>query len=224
MAEYHCSPVERLVKIPENLTDDEAAMVEPVSVAYHAIWRRGGGVAPHDRVGIIGAGPIGLFALQIAQVAAAQVIVVEPQPFRQELARKMGADEILDPTQAGYMERIQELTAGLGLTLIVECSGSMAGIASTVHLAAVDARIVLTGQSMGLAVPVELWKTNWNHAQIIGSNGSPYYFPKTLTYLSRHRADVSPIITHRYPLDQVQEAFDMALRGSECGKVMLEVS
>jgi L-iditol 2-dehydrogenase len=223
MAEYHCSPVERLIKVPANLTDEEAAMVEPVSVAYHAIWRRGGGVAPHDRVGIIGAGPIGLFAMQIAQVAAAQVIVVEPQPFRQELARKMGADEIVDPSQEGFRQRILDLTDGLGLTLVMECSGSKAGIASTVDIVAVDGRIVLTGQSMGLAVPIEVWKTNWNHAKIIGANGSPHFFPKTMAYISRHRADITPIITHRLPLARVQEAFDMALRATESGKILLNV-
>lgn len=51
---------------------------EPVSVAYHAIWGRGGGAAPHDRIGVFGAGPSGLFATQIALVSGAQVVVVEP--------------------------------------------------------------------------------------------------------------------------------------------------
>jgi L-iditol 2-dehydrogenase len=223
MAEYHVSPEERLHKIPENLTDDEAAMVEPISVAYFAIWGRGGGVAPHDRVGIFGAGPIGLFALQVAKVAAAQVIVVEPMPFRQRLAREMGADEIVDPAHEDVASRIADLTGGLGLSLIVECSGNPASIASTVDAIAIDGRIVLTGQSMGLKIPMELGKTIWKHAQIIGSCGSPYYFPKTLAYMSRHRADITRIITHRYPLDDVQRAFEIALKGSESGKVLLTV-
>jgi 2-desacetyl-2-hydroxyethyl bacteriochlorophyllide A dehydrogenase len=223
MAEYHVSPAERLFKIPENLTDEEGAMVEAVSVAYFAIWGRGGGVAPHDRVGIFGAGPIGLFALQVAKVAAAQVIVVEPQPFRQKLARELGADEVVDPSQGDSVARVKELTDDLGLTLIVECSGSVAGIASTVDAIGLDGRIVLTGQSIGLKIPIELGKSIWKHAQVIGSCDAPYFFPKTLAYMSRHRADIARVITHRFPLDDVRAAFEMALKGSEGGKVLLNV-
>ena len=224
MAEYHVSPAERLYKVPATMSDEEAALVEPVSVAYHAIWGRGGGVAPHDRVGIIGAGPIGLLSMQIARVAGAQVIVVEPQPFRQGMAREMGADEIVDPSREDAVAKIMDLTDGLGLTLIMECSGSSAGIASTVDEVAVGGRIVLTGQSMGLKIPTELGKTIWKHAQLIGSCDAPHFFSKTIAYISRHLADVTKLVTHRFPLWDVHAAFDLALRGTECGKVLLSVA
>lgn len=131
MAEYHMSSQVRLHKIPDSMTDEEATLVEPVSVAYHAIWGRGGGVAPHDRVGIWGAGPIGLFAMQIAQAAGAQVVVSEPTPYRQEMAKRMGAETIIDPSKENIVDRIMELTDGLGLTKIIECSGSAGGIANS---------------------------------------------------------------------------------------------
>lgn len=223
MAELHVSPEERLHKIPKELTDDEAALVEPVSVAYHAIWGRGGGIAPHDRVGIFGAGPIGLFAMQAAKVAGAKVIVVEPQPYRQKMARAMGADKIVDPSKEDSVAYLMDLTEGLGFTLIVECSGSIAGIASTVDVIAVDGRIVLTGQSMGLKIPIELGKTIWKHAHVIGSCGSPNFFPQTITYMSRRLADVAKIITHRFPLDKVQAAFELGHKGTESGKILLDI-
>jgi L-iditol 2-dehydrogenase len=224
MAEYHVSPEERLCKVPDNVSEEAAALVEPVSVAYHAIWGRGGGVAPHDRVGVIGTGPIGLLSLQIAKVAGAQVIAVEPQPFRQRMAKEMGADVVVDPSQEDVVARVMELTDGFGLTLIIECSGSKAGIAATVDQVAVDGRIVLTGQSMGLKIPIELGKTIWKHAQVIGSCDAPHFFPKTIAYLSRQLADVTKLVTHSFPLSKVHEAFELALKGTECGKVLVRMT
>lgn len=223
MAELHVSPEERLHKIPDALSDEEAALIEPVSVAYHSIWGRGDGVAPHDRVAIFGAGPIGLFAMQVAKVSGAQVVVVEPQAYRQEMARNMGADEIVDPTRQDFADRAMKLTGGLGFTLIVECSGSKAGIASTVDLVAADGRIVLTGQSMGVKIPIELGKTIWKHAHVIGSCGSPGFFPMTITFLSKHLVDVARIITHRFALDDVQEAFELGNKGTKSGKILLQI-
>lgn len=78
MAEYTLARAERLFKIPENVSYEEAALVEPVSVAYHGVWETGGGAAPHDRVVVFGAGPIGLFAMLCCKASGAPVIVIEP--------------------------------------------------------------------------------------------------------------------------------------------------
>lgn len=223
MAEYHRSPEIRLVKIHDSLSDDEACLIEPVSVAYRAVWGRGGGAGPHDRIGIIGAGPIGLFAMQICLVSGAQVVVFEPAAYRQKMARDMGARTIIDPSRENVFERVMELTEGLGLTLLVECSGSVEGIASTVDIVAVDGRIVLTGQSMGTKIPTELGKLIWNNAVIVGANGSQHYYRKTMAYLSRKLADPAIIITHRFPFDKIQEAFALGNKGTESGKIMLEL-
>jgi L-iditol 2-dehydrogenase len=221
LAEYNCSPEERLVKVPENVSDDTAALVEPISVAYHAVWNRGGGVAPHDRVGIFGAGPIGLFALATCLVSGAQVIVVEPQPFRQRMARDMGAETVVDPSEGDPVKEIMDLTCGLGLTRIIECSGSSSGIAMTVDVTGVDGRIVLTGQSVGTKIPAELGKLIWKHASIVGSCGSQSWFRKTLSFMSRGLIDFEKAITHRFALDSAEEAFKVGNEATECGKIMV---
>ncbi len=223
MAEYHVSPEIPLFRLPEGFSDDEGALVEPVSVAYHAIWGRGGGVAPHDRVAVFGAGPIGLLAVQVAKAAGAQTIVVEPAPFRAQMACDVGADVVIDPRAENLVERVRDLTDGLGLSLIVECSGSEAGIASTVEVVAVDGRIVLTGQSFGLKPAVALGKTIWTHATIAGSCGAPHFFPKTIAYMARRLNDPTRIITHRFPLSEARAGFDLALKGTGSGKVMLHM-
>ena len=222
LAEYHNSPEERLLKVPDCLGDDEAVLVEPISVAYHAIWGRGGGAAPHDRVGIIGAGPIGLFAMQIAQASGAQVIVVEPTEYRKQMASDMGAKIIVDPAKEDVTERVLELTNSLGLTLIVECSGSKDGIANTIDIIGVDGRIVLTGQAMGVKIPAEMGKMIWKHATVTGSCDSPDFTLKTFEYLSRKLNDPTKIITHRFKIDQIQEAFQLGNKGTGCGKIVVD--
>jgi len=222
MAEYHVSPASRLHKIPGNMSDEEGALVEPVSVAYHSIWGRGGGVAPHDTVAVFGAGPIGLFAIQVAKVAGARVIAVEPMPARQQMALEIGgADRIVDPSKADFLRQMTQLTDGLGCSLIIECSGSKAGIAATVDVAAVHGRIVLTGQSMGVQIPIELGKTIWKHANVAGSCGSPFFFPKTIAYMSRGLVDFKKIVTHKFPLTEAKKAFELG-KQAESGKIMLQ--
>lgn len=220
MAEYHWSPEERLYKIPGNVSDELGALVESVSVAYHAIWGRSGGIGPHDRVAIIGAGPIGLFATAISLITGAQVMVVEPQAHRIKMAKEMGAKIIIDPSKEDPVKVIMDLTNGLGVTRIIECSGSSVGIAMTVDIVSVDGKIVLTGQSIGTKVPIEIGKTIWKHATILGSCGAPYFFPNAITFLSKGLFNFEKIITHRFPIDRAQEAFELGNKGT-AGKILI---
>jgi L-iditol 2-dehydrogenase len=223
MAEYNVSPEEHFSKIPDTLSDDEGALVEPVSVAYHAVWGSGGGAGPHDRIAVCGTGPIGLLALQICKVSGAQVIAIEPGAYRAKMALSFGAEAVIDPVKENLAERAMDLTDGLGFTLIVECSGNPTAIASTVDVVAVGGRIVLTGQSIGTKVSSELGKIIWKDAKIIGSCDAPHFFPKTIQYIARHLADTTKVITHHYPLKDAGAAFEMSLKGTESGKVMLDI-
>jgi L-iditol 2-dehydrogenase len=221
MAEYTVSKEERLFKIPDNVSYEEAALVEPLSVAYHGVWGSGGGAAPHDRVVVFGAGPIGLFAMLTCKASGAPVIVVEPQPFRQGMARDLGADVVIDPTAGDVVEQVLDHTGGRGATLVLECSGSNGALEATIGVVAKQGRIVLIGQSVGRKIPIEIGKTIFQGATIFGSSGSPYFFPKTLTFISRHLVDLTPVITHRFPLTDVLEAFELGKKATDSAKIIL---
>jgi L-iditol 2-dehydrogenase len=221
MAEYTVSKEERLFNIPDNVSYEEAALVEPLSVAYHGVWGSGGGVAPHDRVVIFGAGPIGLFALLTCKAAGAPVIVIEPQPVRGQMARDLGADVVIDPRVGDVIEQVLEHTAGRGATLVLECSGSNGALEATIDVVAKQGRIVLIGQSVGRKIPIEIGKTIFQGATIVGSSGSPHFFPKTLTFMSRRLVDLAPIITHQFPLTDVLEAFKLGQRATDSAKILL---
>jgi L-iditol 2-dehydrogenase len=221
MAEYTLAREERLFKIPGNVSFEEAALVEPVSVGYHGVWGSGGGAAPHDRVVVFGAGPIGLFAMLSCKASGAPVIMVEPQAFRQQMARDLGADLVVDPTAEDVVAGVLEATGGRGATLVLECSGSNGALAATLEVVAKQGRIVLIGQSAGRKIPIEIGQAIFQRATIVGSSGSPYYFPKTLTFMSRQLVDLMPVVTHQFPLSQILEAFELGKSGAGCAKILV---
>jgi 2-desacetyl-2-hydroxyethyl bacteriochlorophyllide A dehydrogenase len=221
MAEYTLAREERLFRIPDNVSYDEAALVEPLSVAYHGVWESGGGAAPHDRVVVFGAGPIGLFALLSCKASGAPVIVVEPQASRRKMAQDLGADAVLDPTEGDLVEKVKEHTGGRGATMVLECSGSNGALAATLDVIGQQGRIVLIGQSAGRKIPIEIGKAIFARTTIAGSSGSPYYFPKTLAFMSRRLVDLMPVVTHRFPLAETADAFELGHSGADCAKILI---
>jgi len=220
LAEYQWSPEERLYKIPASVSDEAGALTEVVGVAYHAIWARSGGIGPHDRVVIIGTGPVGLLAVQISLLTGAKIIVIEPETNRAKLANEVGVKYVLDPNKGDVVKEVMDLTNGLGATKIIECSGSIGGIALTVDIVSVDGTIVLTGQSIGTKVPIEIGKIIWKHAKIVGSCGVPYFFPNVIDFLSKNLIDVTKIVTHRFPIEKALEAFELGHKASS-GKILI---
>ena len=109
LAEYCKLPVNMAIRIPNGLSDDHAAMAEPLSVAVRAVRR--GRMLAGENVAVFGGGTIGLFCLQVARAAGAgEVFVVEPLPNRRALAKQLGASEVLDPTQVDVPTALRKLT------------------------------------------------------------------------------------------------------------------
>ena len=222
LARYHKSPIGRLHKIPDNVSFEEASLVEPISVAYNGVWGTGGGVKPHDHVAVVGCGPIGMFGILVAKAAGVPVTVVEPHPDRRKMALEIGADAAVDPTTGELSEQIMELTGGQGASLVLECSGSNQGRASTIDIVAKEGRIALIGLGPpDKTVPVDLNKAVFRSAQIRGSDGSAYFFATPLQLMSRHIVDFTQVITHRFPLEKIEEALNLGASQSASSKIVL---
>jgi threonine dehydrogenase-like Zn-dependent dehydrogenase len=100
------------------------SLVEPTSVAYNAVIERGGGIRPGENVIILGSGPVGLSAIKILKTAgAALCIVSEPNEDRAALAKKMGADYIINPMNESFVEKVKEYTDNEGAALYLEATG-----------------------------------------------------------------------------------------------------
>lgn len=222
MSEYHKSPVARLHKIPDNVSYEEASLVEPISIAYNGVWGTAGGVKPHDRVAVMGCGPIGMFAVLVCKAAGVPVIAIEPHPDRRQMALKYGAQAALDPTAGKLVDEVMDLTDGQGASLIVECSGSDSGRASAVDIVARKGRIVLIGLGPPEEpVPMNMNKAVFRCARILGSDGSSHYFATPLELMSRRIVDFAQVITHRFPLDGIQEALELGVRQAASSKITL---
>ncbi len=117
----------RVHRVPESLTGGEAAYIEPMACAWHAVDR--GEIKPGDTVVIGGVGNIGLCMLQIAKLAnPGQLIALDTKPYRLDLAAQLGADVTIDVTRENPVDRVRTLTDGYGCDVYIEASGSPAAI------------------------------------------------------------------------------------------------
>ena len=220
-AEFFIARPEWLHHVPEELTDTQAALVEPFSCAYFAAMRADN-LNASDTAVVFGAGPIGLSCIAVASTLGARVIAAEPNASRSDLARQMGAEEVVDPTGAGFVDRVMELTGGRGADVVIEASGQPAAMAATLEVAGFNARLVNIGIDVGRSSEARMGLIQSKQLQIRGTIGSPGVWPQTLRFLARTGLDLSPMVTRRFPLDEAPDAYDAARRTSENIKVHIE--
>jgi L-iditol 2-dehydrogenase len=200
-----------LHRIPEGITFEQAALVEPAANTVTDIVERGA-IEAGDFAVVLGPGPIGLLAAQVAKAAGAGQVMIVGAPSDEELrlatARKLGVDHVVNFAETDPVERCLELTDGRGADLVIECSGAPPAIQQSVELVRKWGRICaigLTGKR-----PVEL---NWDAAMTkvitLYFNMSTAYgsWDKTITMMSDGRIDVEPLITHVLPLTEWEKGF-----------------
>ena len=220
-AEYFVVRPEWLHRVPDELTDSQAALVEPFSCAYFAAMRAGN-VNASDTVVVFGAGPIGLSCVAVAATLGARVIAAEPDPARGDLARRLGAEDVLDPTSDGFLDQVMELTGGQGAGVVMEASGQPAAMAATMEVAGFNARVVNIGIDVGRSATAKLGLIQSKQLQIRGTIGSPGVWQDTLRFLARSGLDLTPMITNRFPLARAPEAYAASRRTDQNVKVHIE--
>jgi len=106
-------------------TLEAGALTEPFSVAYEALFKRAGGIHPGGHVAVFGAGTIGLASIQLMHTSgAAKIFAIDPVKERRDLAKKIGADYVVDPTESSASEAILDITKGEGAAMLVEAAGA----------------------------------------------------------------------------------------------------
>jgi threonine 3-dehydrogenase len=164
-----------------------------------------------------------LFALGIARAAGARLVIgVEPNDYRQELAKKMGADLVVDPSREDVVAAVHAATDGHGAEVVLEMSGVPKAIDQGTRMLAVGGRMSLLGLPNE---PVALDLTDqviFKEARLFGVTGREIFrtWQQTTTLLATGMVDVSPVITHRFPLERFEEAFEVTASGRS-GKVIL---
>ncbi|TQS43406.1 zinc-dependent alcohol dehydrogenase [Cryptosporangium phraense] len=210
-AEYFLARPEWLHRVPDELTDTQAALVEPFSCAYYAAMKAGN-VNGSDTAVVFGAGPIGLGCVAVAATLGARVIAAEPSAERGALARQLGADEVVDPTSPDFLDRVASLTDGRGASVVMEASGKPAAMAAALEVAGFDARLVNIGIDVGGSAPAKLGLIQSKRLRIQGTIGSPGVWPETLRFLARTGLDLSAMVTETFGLADAPKAYEAAPR------------
>ncbi len=219
-AEYAVVAADFAHPIPDNVDDEAAAFVEPVSVGIQACKRAG--VKPGDSVAIMGAGPIGLVTLLVAQAfGASSAFAVDLLPNRLEIAESLGATAIngkaLDPVAT-----INELTGGRGTDVVFDTTGSSAACRMTPHLAKRGGVVTLVGWPETATVDYPIEVVLEKELDVRGVNRYCNTYPTAISLLASGKLDIQPLVSHRFPFTQVVEAFEFAAsHRSETIKVMI---
>jgi threonine dehydrogenase-like Zn-dependent dehydrogenase len=122
MAEYIVAPASHYYLLPDNISFEDASLIEPLAVAWHAVKRSP--FKPGNNVLVLGAGPIGIGAVQVLKLKGAKnIIVVELLQNRKELARQYGATHILDPKETDIPKAVNDLTDGRGVEIVFDTAG-----------------------------------------------------------------------------------------------------
>jgi len=223
-AEYVVLPAANAWVVGEGIHPDVASIMEPFGNAVHAAFGTGGGEdIATNAVAVIGCGPIGLFAVGIARsLGAWKVIAIEPNGYRREMASAMGADLSIDPSAADPVECVMRATNGGGAEVVLEMSGNARAIDQGTRMLSRGGRMSLLGLPDG---PVTLDLADqviFKEARLQGITGREMFrtWQQTTTLLSTGRVDVTPVITHRFPLEKFEEAFATTASGHS-GKVIL---
>jgi (R,R)-butanediol dehydrogenase/meso-butanediol dehydrogenase/diacetyl reductase/L-iditol 2-dehydrogenase len=203
-AEYAVYDESCLNVLPDDLSMERGAMLEPVTIATHAVDL--GNVSPGKTLCVSGGGTIGLLVQQIAMHAgAARVLVSDPMPEKRAMAEKFGADWTIDPLKEDLVKVGRELTGGLGFDTVFECSGVMSAVPPTIQLAAKDGTVVWAGAYHEDATfPINPYYMFANELTIRSTLLAPFVFPRSLKLLAK--LDLEPMITQIVPLEEIGKA------------------
>ncbi|MBX4151059.1 NAD(P)-dependent alcohol dehydrogenase [Paenibacillus lautus] len=208
-AEYVAVRSDFLFRLPDEMSFEEGALLEPLSVGLHAVRR--GRIRPEDRVLVLGLGPIGLLAMEAAKMSgASQVYGSDVVEYRRDLALKMGASGVINPMGESVSQRLNELTNGNGIDLIIETSGNAGAIADSIGYVNRGGRIVFVGLPTKDAIPVDIGALVDAELDVYGVFRYANTYPAAIQMLQNKASRIRDIITHQFSLDQIEEAVELA--------------
>lgn len=208
-AEFMAVDADRLMKIPETVSNLQACLLEPLTVSLHTV--RLSSIKLGDRVLVIGAGPIGLLVMQCAALAGAgDIFVSETSLARRKAASLLGADMVIDPQQEKVMEQIIRET-GVGVDLAFECAGAHATLQEALDSLRVAGRVVVVALAWE---PVICTPVDWVGREVemktsYGTLAGEWYIAMKL--LEKGKIQVKPMISHLAPLEDIQDVFKRLL-------------
>jgi 2-desacetyl-2-hydroxyethyl bacteriochlorophyllide A dehydrogenase len=218
-SEYVLMPIDRIID-GKGVKPEILALVEPFCVSYHAIKR--GNIKPENHVLIMGAGPIGIFAMIAAKMYGATVYIADMLQKRLDMAMQMGADHVINVSNGDLSEKIAQLTNDDGVDVCIEAVGIAQTFLSCIENVCFSGKVILIGNGKT--------ETTFNHSivlkkelNIYGSRNSLNEFEHAINMINMNRINISNIVTHKYDINDASKAFeDMRNNDGTIGKMLLK--
>lgn len=225
-AEYTAAHHSGIFKLPQDMSFEKGALVEPLAVSHRAVARSG--VNSRDRIAIIGGGTIGQFCLADAIAAGVKETLITVKYSQQvHLAESLGADHVVDINRTDVSEYVKDITSGIGFDAVIETVGGSENFNTATTIVRKQGTVVLVA---GYYKPLEVNLSSivWSEASITGSNcygysGMETDFEAAIELINTGKVDATKLVTHNYPLEEIQEAFRISADKSS-GAIKVHVS
>ena len=228
-AEYVAGPATKFHRLPENVSFEEATVLDTFSVCLHA--QQQSGLKINDQILIVGAGPIGIGQLQLAKLSGAEVMIADVVESSLAIAKELGADHVINTAKENLVEKIFELTGGRGVDIAFECVGGE-HMQETLQLATeatrIGGKVIIVGGFEKGKTPISLdWqKLQMGQIQLVFSASYAFWdiYPEMkmcLDLLAKGKLNAKKMITHTFPLTSINDAFETAEKKAETGALFV---
>lgn len=221
--EYLAHPADAVFPLPEGMSFDVGALLEPMGIATYVTALAG--IRLGDRVAVLGAGPIGLLSTQMVHLSgAAEIVATDLVPERLAAARRMGADVVLDAAHEDVVAAIMKRTHGRGVDVVIEAAGSPDTVDQAMEIAKPAGTVVLVGIPAEDRMTFRASVPRRKGLTIKFDRRMKHTYPRCIELVQAGKVDLTPLATHHFPLERLQEAFELAIaRKDGVLKAMIEV-
>jgi L-iditol 2-dehydrogenase len=220
--EYANLPASNVLPLPPEVGFREGTLFEPLAVVLHSM--KFASIRPLETAAVFGAGPIGLMTVVLLKLSGAgRVFSVEPVAHRREMAKALGADDVIDPSQVSPSREIASATGGRGVDVTLDCATKDDTLDQCVAATRNGGRMVVTGIPVEIRLPLQWHTARRKELVIYNVRRSAHESEAALTLLRLYPSRFAPILTHAYPLEKVQPAFELLEHFSDgAGKVVIQ--
>jgi 2-desacetyl-2-hydroxyethyl bacteriochlorophyllide A dehydrogenase len=220
MQEYWTVPTARLLRVPDSLSDDHAALIEPLTVAVHDVRRAA--VKPGDRVLVFGGGPIGALIAMVARHRGAHVVVAEVNAFRLENLKGFGLEAV--GPEVEIVKFVDDWTGGDGVDVAFEVTGNPAAVRAVTEVVRVWGTVSVVAIHAE-PTPVNLYRM---FARELSMHGSRLYaredWEEAIGLAATGAVPVGPLVSRRIPLEALQDGMEQALGGGPVMKILVDLT
>ena len=229
-AKYTVWPEYQLHVLPDSIPTDKAVLIEPTAGSIHSVITRMG-VKAGESVAILGPGARGILMMQICKaIGAGPVImtgVTRDEDYRLPMAKKLGADYIINVEKEDLGEAVNKITGGLGVDVVLENTGAVEPIEQSLDIVRKGGRVLWAGGGIrgGIVAPVNTHKIIVKELDVRGEISQiPYDWNTAIKLVDSGAVKLDELVTHYYRLDDWKDGFDLACNSHDCLRVAIKIA